>query len=244
VSISNGSPSPEPFRAKSRDKRGTEALIFTLFSDNSHFERTIEIPSSLTVGRAQEGRMIAASDLKTGAILQIEKNLYKVLATEYHMGGGKMGGLVHAKLKDVRTGLVLERKFKPDEKLDKVELDRRTMEYLYEDIDGFYMMDPETYEQILLNRNLVETFSSFLQPNMKLPVEFLEDEPVNVLFPEWVELEVTSTPPSISSLQDEVYKPATLANGMVIQVPQFIKVADVVKVNVASKKYIERATKR
>lgn len=72
-------------------------------------------------------------------------------------------------------------------------------------------------------------------------MEFLEDEPFNVLFPEWVELEVTSAPPSLSSLQDEVYKPATLSNGMVIQVPQFIKVGDVVKVNVVTKKYIERA---
>jgi elongation factor P len=75
---------------------------------------------------------------------------------------------------------------------------------------------------------------------MRLPVEFLEGEPVNVLFPEWVELEVVSTPPSLSSLQDEVYKPATLSNGMQIQVPQFIKVKDVVKVSVSTKKYIER----
>lgn len=110
--------------------------------------------------------MIPASDLKTGAILQIEKILYKVLATEYHMGGGKMGGLVHVKLKDVRTGLVLGRKFKPDERLDKVELDRKTMEFFYGDADSFYMMDPKTYEQIQLNRNLVEAFAPFLQPNM------------------------------------------------------------------------------
>ncbi len=185
--------------------------------------------------------MIQASDLKTGTILQIDKTLYKVMATEYHMGGGKMGGLVHVKLKDVRTGVLLEKKFRPDEKLNNVALDRKTMEYLYEDTDGFCMMDPETYEQILLNPNLMETFSPFLRPNMKLSVEFLDEEPVNVLFPEWVELEVTSTPPSLSSLQDEVQKPATLSNGMVIQVPQFIKVGDVVKVNVVSKKYMERA---
>lgn len=185
--------------------------------------------------------MIPASDLKTGTILQMDKNLYKVLATEYHMGGGKMGGLVHVKLKDVRTGLLLEKKFKPEEKLSDVELDRKTMEYLYEDADGFYMMDPETYDQIQLNRNLMETFAPFLRANMRLPVEFLGDEPVNVVFPDWVELEVVSTPPSISSLQDEVYKPATLSNGMVVQVPQFIKIGDVVKVSVASKKYIERA---
>jgi len=189
---------------------------------------------------SQEGYMVLASNLKTGTILQIDRNLYKVLATEYHMGGGKMGGLVHVKLREVRSALLLDRKFKPDEKLDDVELERKTMEFLYEDSEGFYMMDPETYEQMQLNRNLMETFSPFLKPNMRLSVEFLEEEPVNVLFPEWVELEVVSTPASISSLQDEVYKPATLANGMQIQVPQFIKVGDMVKVNVISKKYIER----
>lgn len=185
--------------------------------------------------------MISASDVKTGIILHIDKNLYKILATEYHMGGGKMGGLVHVKLREVRSGLLLEKKFKPDEKLEKVELDRKTMEFLYEDADEFYMMDPDSYEQIQLSRDLMEPFAPFLQPNMRLPVEFLEGDPVNVLFPEWVELKVISTPPSISSLQDEVYKPATLSNKMEVQVPQFIKVGDVVKVSVSAKKYVERA---
>ena len=185
--------------------------------------------------------MVSASDVKTGMILHIDKYLYKILATEYHMGGGKMGGLVHVKLREVRSGLLLEKKFKPDEKLENVELDRKTMEFLYEDAEGFYMMDPNSYEQVQLSRSLMEPFAPFLQPNMRLPVEFLEGEPVNVVFPEWVELEVISTPPSISSLQDEVYKPATLSNKMEIQVPQFIKVRDVVKVSVSAKKYIERA---
>jgi translation elongation factor P/translation initiation factor 5A len=67
--------------------------------------------------------MLSASGLKTGTILHIEKNFLKVLATEYHMGGGKMGGLVHVKLKEVRTGLLLEKKFKPDEKLEEVDLE-------------------------------------------------------------------------------------------------------------------------
>ena len=185
--------------------------------------------------------MVPAADLKTGMILQMEKNLYQVLASQYHMGGGKMGGLVHVKLKGLRSGVLLERKFKPDDKLDKVEIDRKTMKFLYRDADGYTMMDPNWYEQIQLSRSLLETFAPFLQPNMRLPVEFLEGEPVNVFFPEWVELEVLSTPPSINSLEDEVYKPATLSNGMQIQVPQLIKVGDVVKGGVASKKYVERA---
>jgi len=185
--------------------------------------------------------MVSASDLKTGMILKLEKSLCKVLATEYHMGGGKMGGLVHVKLKEVRSGLLLDRKFKPDEKLGMVELDRKTMEYLYEDSAGYCLMDPDSYEQIQLNRTLLETFAPFLQTNMRLPVEFLDGEPVNVIFPDWVELKVISTPPSISSLQDEVYKPATLSNGMQVQVPQFIKEGDIIKVDVNTKKYIERS---
>ncbi|MCX8117765.1 MAG: elongation factor P [Desulfobacterota bacterium] len=184
--------------------------------------------------------MLPASEVKAGMVLSIDQSLYKVLSAEYHMGGGKMGGLVHVKLEEIRSGLLMERKFKPDEKLKEVELDRKTLEFLYEDSEGVVMMDPESFEQITLPKALMESFSPFLQPNMRFPVEFLEEEPVHIIFPEWVELEVVSTPPSLSSLPDEVYKPATLSNGMQIQVPQFIKEKDVVKVSVATKKYLER----
>lgn len=187
--------------------------------------------------------MLPASEIKSGMFLRMDKSLYKVSSVEYHMGGGKMGGLVHVKLKDIRTGLFIERKFKPEEKVDQVEVERRNLEYLYKDADGYYMLDPETFEQIALAKHLLESFDPFLQPNMRLPVEFLGEEPVNVIFPEWVELEVVSTVHSISSLQDEVYKPATLSNGMEIQVPQFIKVKDVVRVSVSTRKYLERARK-
>jgi elongation factor P len=218
-------------------------LIFPLFSDNSPFHQTVFIPPlfNLQIETIEEVTMAPAADLKTGMILQMEKDLYTVLATEYHMGGGKMGGFVDVKLKGLRSGVLLERRFKPDDKLDTVELDRKIMEFLYGDADGYTMMDPNSYEQIQLSRSLLETFAPFPQPNMRLPVEFLEGEPVNVLFPEWAELEVLLIPPSISILQDEVYKPATLSNGMQVRVPQLIKVGDVVKVGVASKKYVERA---
>jgi elongation factor P len=184
--------------------------------------------------------MVRASDLKAGMVLPLEKNLYKIFHVEYHMGGGKMGGLVHVKLKDLKSGLFADRKFKPEDRVQLADLDRKAMEYLYKDADGYFMMDPESFEQIQLDKQHLEAFDPFLRPNMKLTVEFLGEEPIHVVFPEWVELEVASTPPSLSSLQDEVAKPATLSNGLQIQVPQFIKAGDLVKVNVASKKYMER----
>jgi len=184
--------------------------------------------------------MIRASDLKAGMVLHLEKNLYKISHFEYHTGGGKMGGLVHVKLKDLQTGVFLDRKFKPEERMEIAELDRKIMEYLYKDADGYYLMDPESYEQIQLDKHHLEPFDPFLQPNMQLNVEFLGEDPIHVVFPEWVELQVTSTPPGLGSLQDEVPKPATLSNSLQVQVPQFIKVGDLVKVNVATKKYMER----
>ena len=187
--------------------------------------------------------MARASDLKAGMILPLEKNLCRIFHVEYHMGGGKMGGLVHVKLKDLKSGLFVERKFKPEERVQVADLDRKTMEYLYKDGEGYFLMDPESYDQIQVDKHHLESFDPFLQPNMKLTVEFLEEEPIHVVFPEWVELQVTSTPPSLSSLQDEVTKPATLSNGLQIQVPQFIKAGDLVKVNVATKKYMERVKK-
>ncbi len=187
--------------------------------------------------------MIPASTIKNGMVLRMEKHLYKVAGHEYHMGGGKMGGLVHVKLKDLQSGLFLERKLKPEEKVDSVELDRKTMEFLYKDAEGYYLMDPESYDQVQLSPDLMESFDPFLQPNMKFPVEFLNEEPMHVIFPETIDLEVVSTPPGLGSLQDEVPKSARLANGMEIQVPQFIKAKDVVRVNVHTRKYMERIKK-
>jgi elongation factor P len=187
--------------------------------------------------------MVHASDLKAGMVLRLEKNLYKIFHFEYHTGGGKMGSLVHVKLKDLKTGAFLDRKFKPEERMEIAALDRKVMEYLYKDKDGYYLMDPESYEQTQMDKHHLEPFDPFLQPNMKLTVEFLGEDPIHVVFPESVELQVTSTPPGLGSLQDEVTKPATLSNGLQIQVPQFIKAGDLVKVNVATKKYMERVRK-
>ena len=184
--------------------------------------------------------MVRSSDLRAGMVLPLEKNLYKVFHVEYHMGGGKMGGLVHVKLKDLKSGLLIDRKFKPEDRLEIADLNRKAMEYLYKDADGYFMMDPQSYEQVQLDKHHLEAFDLFLQPNMKLTVEFLGEDPIQVIFPEWVELQVTSTPPGLGTLQDEVTKPATLSNALQVQVPQFIKAGDLVKVNVTTKKYMER----
>ncbi|MBZ5534833.1 MAG: elongation factor P [Acidobacteriia bacterium] len=184
--------------------------------------------------------MISASDLKMGVVLRLDGELYKVITSEYHAGGGKMGGVAHAKLQNLRTGTFWERRFRPDEKLEKVELERVTMEYIYQEGDDFYFMNPETFEQIPVARQAIGTAEKFLQPEMQIPVEFFEGKPVTIIFPEFVDLKITTTAQPVHTQQDNVLKPATLENGMELLVSQFIKPGESIRVDVQSGKYLER----
>lgn len=184
--------------------------------------------------------MILAGALKEGVILRLEGQLFKVISSEYHAGGGKMGGVTHAKLRNLQTGTFWERRFRPDEKMEDVELDRVSMEYIYPEGDDFYFMNPETFEQIPVPKNVIGTIEKFLRPEMRIPVEFFEGKPVNLIFPEAVELKVSTTAQPIHNQQDNTLKPATLENGMEILVPQFIKPGETVRVQVETGKYLER----
>lgn len=184
--------------------------------------------------------MILASELKTGVVLFLEGELYKVLSSEHHVGGGKMGGVTHAKLKNLQMGTLWERRFRPDEKLENVSLDRVTLEYLYQDGDDFYFMNPETFEQMPVSKHVIGAVERFLQPEMRIPVEFFEGRPVNIVFPPTVDLRVATTAQPIHTQQDNTLKPATLENRMEILVPQFIKPGETVRVEVETGKYRER----
>jgi len=184
--------------------------------------------------------MVQASGLRSGMVLQIDSELYKVVSADYHAGGGKMGGTTHAKLKNLHTGTFWERRFRPDEKLQDVELQRVTMQFIYQDGDDYYFMDPNTYEQTALSSSMIGPAEKFLHPEMRLPVELHDGKPVNVLFPEFIDLKVSMTAQPIHTQQDNTMKPATLENGMEILVPQFIKPGEIVRVEIETGKYLER----
>jgi elongation factor P len=184
--------------------------------------------------------MIAASEVRAGATLKINGELYRVIDATLHVGGGKMGTTVVVKMRQMATGHVREHRFDPTEKVEDAPLDRQTMEYLYTDGDAFYFMSPETFEQVSLPKEIIGHLEKFLRPNMQIPLEFYEGNPVNILFPEAVELKVVTTPPGKHEHDMTTPKPATLENGMEVLVPQFIKEGDLVRVDVATGKYLER----
>lgn len=188
--------------------------------------------------------MIAATELRGGMVIDLEGVRYRVVAAETHLGGGKAGAMVHARLARLDTGSVTERRFRPDEKLANHPLDLRELDFLYQDGEDFVVMDPASFEQFPLPRALLGTFARFLREGMRLAVDFVGDQPVALRVPETVDLRVVSTGEAQHAKETSALKAAELENGMTIQVPLFIAAGEVVRVNVETGRYLERVKEK
>ena len=186
--------------------------------------------------------MLTASELRTGMAIRVEGTLYRVILAEYHSGQGKMGGVTHAKLRNLDTGTVRERRFRGDEMIDEIAPERQNLQFLYRDGDLSYFMHPETFEQIPIESSVLGRVAIFLAEELTVPVEFVAGRPIGVVFPEIVEVKVAETaPPAHTQGGSNVWKDARLENGLVVQVPPFIAPGEVVRVEVERGTYVERA---
>ena len=167
--------------------------------------------------------MIIASQLRPGMVLKVGGDLLKVIESDYHLGQGKMPGSVHAKARHVLKGTFKELRFRPEDRLEDVTLEKQDMEFLYSDADSAVFMNPTTYDQISIPLEAIGAAEKFLKPEMKVPVEFHEGEPVSIVFPAMAEVKVTTTAQPIHQQQDNTYKDATLENGVKVLVPHFIR---------------------
>ncbi|MBI1749377.1 MAG: elongation factor P [Acidobacteria bacterium] len=185
--------------------------------------------------------MVNASELKAGMAIRMEGQIYKVLDAEFKAGAGQAGGVVKTKLRNVSSGRMWEPHFRPDERLEALDAERQTMEFLYGDPASCTFMNPDTFEQVEIPRAILGPAEKFLQEGMKLPVEFFDGRPISMVFPAAVEARVADTAPPFHSQQDNTWKPATLENGVLIQVPLFIASGETVRVEVETGRYLERA---
>lgn len=185
--------------------------------------------------------MVTASQMRAGMAIRYEGQVYKVIAADYHPGQGKMGGVTHARLRNFLTGSPWEHSFRSDLKLEELSVEKQPMDFLYADADQCHFMSPETYEQVAIPASVVGPQAGFLLPEMRVAVEFVEGQPVSVVFPDVLEVGVTDTAPPVHQQQESVWKPARLDNGAEIMVPQFIKVGDLIRLDVANLKYMDRA---
>jgi len=184
--------------------------------------------------------MVIATELRPGMVIRFEGQVYKVLDVESKAGAAKMGGVVKASLSNLHSGRLLDQHFRPQERLEELELERHNMEFLYSGDDGVTFMNPVTFDQVEIAREMIGPAERFLTPEMTLPVEFFEGKPVSIVLPQIVEAKVETTAPPIHAQQDSAFKGATLENGLEIKVPLFIAPGETVRVEVRTGKYVDR----
>ena len=181
-----------------------------------------------------------AGDLRNGTTFELEGNVFRVVEFQ-HVKPGKGAAFVRVKMKNVITGAVLERTFNPSEKLQGAEIEKRDMQYLYNDADLYYFMDNETYEQIPLNVDQIGDALKYIKENMNVTILSFKGKVFNVEPPMFVELEVTYTEPGFSGNTTTTSgKPATLENGLEISVPLFVNIGDVIRIDTRTGEYMER----
>jgi elongation factor P len=185
--------------------------------------------------------MVIASQLRAGMAVRFEGQVYKVLAAEHHLGQGKMGGAAHARLKNLSTGALREINFRAELRLEEVETRKVPMDFLYADAEQCSFMNPETFDQISIPVSLVGPQAALLQADMRVAVDFVEGQPVGVVFPDVLEVRIGQTAPPSHAQVDSVWKPARLESGVEVMVPQFIKNGDLIRLDVANMKYMDRA---
>ncbi len=184
--------------------------------------------------------MITAGDFRNGVTFELEGNVFQIVEFQ-HVKPGKGAAFVRTKLKNVITGGVVERTFRPTEKMPKAHIDRRDYEYLYSDGDLFYFMDTETYEQMPLSEEQLGDSLKFVKENMVVKVLSYKGSVFGIEPPTFVELEVTATEPGFKGdTSTGAVKPATLETGATINVPLFIDQNDVIRVDTRTGEYMER----
>lgn len=173
-------------------------------------------------------------------IIVYERDLYRVTSIN-HLTPGNKRGFMQTKMKNLKTGVGTERKFRSEDRLEQAMLETRMMQYLYNEGELHTFMDTKNYEQISLGAEEIGELLSYLLPNHVVEIEFFEGRPVGISPPSTVDLEVVETEPSLKGATASAsYKPAKLETGITIQVPPFVQVGDRVRVDPAEGKYLER----
>jgi len=184
---------------------------------------------------------VPATQLKVGTIIKYQNDLYRMTQVT-HITPGNWRGMVQTKMRNLRTGLQTENRFRSEDKVEKVTLEQHEMEFLFQDGDMFTFMNTENYEQVELSRDHLGDAVGYLIPNLKVSVEFYEGKPMGVELPKTVDLKVTDVPPGLKTATvTNVLKPATTETGLVVPVPNFIETGAVIRVDTETGAYLSRA---
>jgi len=185
--------------------------------------------------------MVSTADFKNGLVFEWDGRIWQVVWFQHHKPG-KGGAVMRCKIKNMKTGDIIERTFKSGEDFREVETIRRKKQFSYLDGDKVHFMDEQTYEDMELTKEQLGEQFGFLKDGMTVEAIYLDGEFLSLIFPAAVTLKVTATMPGVKgNTVTNSTKPATLETGIEIQVPLFINEGDIVKVDTRSQEYVERA---
>ena len=185
---------------------------------------------------------VDTSQFRNGLKLELDGEPFAMTFFQ-HVKPGKGGAFVRTKLKNLRTGRVLERTFRSGEKVEEADIDERKMQYLYQDGDSQVFMDNHTYDQMSLTFEQVGDARKFLKENTDVDIVLYKGGPISIDLPSFIEAQITETDPGLKGdTASGATKPATLETGAVVQVPLFIKEGETIRVDTRTGQYVERVS--
>ena len=185
--------------------------------------------------------MINVNDIKNGMTILFEDNIYTVLEFS-HVKPGKGAAFVQAKLKNLRTGSIVEKRFNSGVKLDKAMVEKKNMQFLFASGDSYNFMNMETYEQIELDKNQIGEDVEYLKEGLNVDVTFFQGELLGLILPEKIEMKITKTEPAVKgNTTNNAMKDAVLETGMKVRVPLFVEEGENIIVSTKDGKYVSRA---
>ena len=183
---------------------------------------------------------INAGEIRVGMLLEYKNDLWQVLKTQ-HVKPGKGGAFAQVEMKSVNKSTKLNERFRSSETVEKASLDETNFNFLYEDENNYFFMDPKSFEQIEVNKNLVGDKGKLLTENLEVSVSFYNEKPISVDLPNQVICKIKTTDVALKGQTvSSSYKPATLDNGLNIQVPPFIETEDEVIIDTRNLEYIKK----
>jgi elongation factor P len=185
--------------------------------------------------------MIDATQIRKGMMIIMDGTLYRVMEMQL-ITPGRWKAMVQTKLRNVQVGSQMEHRFRSEERLEQAYLEEVEMEFLYKQGEEYYFMNLENYEQSTMTAAAIGDGVKYLMPNMVITVQLFEGKPVGIDLPNAVDLKVVNTEPRLQgATKTSMYKPATVETGAIVQVPEFIKEGDVIRIDTRDDKYLERA---
>ena len=183
---------------------------------------------------------INASEIRVGMLLEYKNDLWQVLKTQ-HVKPGKGGAFAQVEMKSVNKNTKLNERFRSSETVEKASLDEKNYNFLYEDENDYFFMEPKTFEQINIKKEIVGEKGKLLTENLEVSISFYNDSPLSVDLPNQVKCKIETTDVALKGQTvSSSYKPAVLSNGLNIQVPPFIESGDEIMVDTRNLEYLKK----